>query len=111
MRTINFANTIRRVFAIRNNAAVIVTGKRSSHKPCRWHARHAYTACQAAMRLTMRLVALVRRDRDLMPLGVSSSRLQPCSVATQRLWTQRLLTQRVGTQRLRTQRLGPVERS
>jgi hypothetical protein len=31
----------------------------------------------------MRLVALVRRDRDLLPLGTSLSRLQPCSVATQ----------------------------
>ena len=101
MRTINFANTICRVFAIRNNAAAIVTGKRSSHKPCRWQARHAYTACQAAMRFTMRLVALVRRDRDLMPLGMSSGRLQPCSVATGRLTTQRLTTRR----------LGPVERS
>jgi hypothetical protein len=78
-----------------------VTGKRSSHKPCRWHARHAYTACQAAMRFTMRLVALVRRDRDLLPLGTSLSRLQPCSVAGERL----------STQRLRTPRLGPVERS
>ncbi len=95
MRTINFANTIRRVFAIRNNVAAIVTGKRSSHKPS-WHAHHAYTACQAAMRFTMRLVALVRRDRDLLPLGTSLSRLQPCSVATQRLLTQRV---------------GPVERS
>ena len=95
MRTFNFATTIRRVFAIRNNAAVIVTGKRSSHKPCRWHARHAYTACQAAMRFTMRLVARrVRRDLDLVPLGTSSGRLQPCSVATQR---QRHLTQRLWT--------------
>jgi hypothetical protein len=98
MRTINFANTIRSVFAIRNNAAAIVTGKRSSHKPCRWHARHAYSACQAAMRFTMRLVARVRRDLDLMPLGMGSGRLQPCSVATQR-------------QRHLTQRVGPVERS
>ena len=97
MRTINFANTIRRVFAIRNNVAAIVTGKRSSHKPS-WHARHAYTACQAAMRFTMRLVALVRRDRDLLPLGTSLSRLQPCSVATQR-------------QGFLTQCVGPVERS
>jgi hypothetical protein len=96
MRTINFANTIRRVFAIRNNVAAIVTGKRSSHKPS-WHVRHAYTACQAAMRFTMRLVALVRRDRDLLPLGTSLGRLQPCSVAT--------------TQRLLTPRVGPVERS
>jgi hypothetical protein len=103
MRTINFANTICRVFAIRNNAAAIVTGKRSSHKPCRWHARHAYTACQALVRFTMRLVALVRRDRDLMPLGMSLSRLQPCSVATQGRFTQRRLTQRVC--------VGPVERS
>ena len=101
MRTINFANTICRVFAIRNNAVAIVTGKRSSHKPCRWDVRHAYSACQAAMRFTMRFVALVRRDGDLMPLGMSSSRLQPCSVAAQRLTTQRP----------RTQRLGPVERS
>ena len=81
MRTFNFAATIRRVFAIRNNAAAIVTGKRSSHKPCRWH-RH-YQACQAAMRFALRLVG-VRRDGDLMPLGMSS-RLQPCSVATQRI--------------------------
>ena len=101
MRNFNFANTIRRAFAIRNNAAAIVTGKRSSHKPCRWHARHAYTACQALVRFTMRFVALVRRDGDLMPLGMSSSRLQPCSVATERLTTQRLTTRR----------LGPVERS
>jgi hypothetical protein len=53
------------------------------------------------MRFTMRLVALVRRDRDLMPLGMSSGRLQPCSVVAQRF----------STQRLGTQRLGPVERS
>lgn len=85
MRTFNFATTIRRVFAIRNNAAAIVTGKRSSHKSCRWHARHAYTACQAALRFSMRLVAVVRRDRDLMPLGMSLGRLQPCSVAAQRI--------------------------
>ena len=97
MRTFNFANTICRVFAIRNNVAAIVTGKRSSHKPS-WHARHAYTACQAAMRFPMRLVALVRRDRDLLPLGASLSRLQPCSVAEQR-------------QSFLTQRVGPVERS
>lgn len=102
MRTINFANTICRVFAIRNNAAAIVTGKRSSHKPCRWHARHpGAPGCQALVRFTMRFVALVRRDGDLMPLGMSSSRLQPCSVATERLTTQRLTTRR----------LGPVERS
>ena len=93
MRTFNFATTIRRVFAIRNNVAAIVTSKRSSHKPCRWHAGHAYTACQGKMRFIMRLVALVRRDRDLLPLGTSLSRLQPCSVATQRLC------------------VGPVERS
>jgi hypothetical protein len=105
MRTINFANTIRRVFAIRNNVAAIVTGKRSSHKPG-WHACHAYSACEAAMRFTMRLVALVRRDRDLLPLGMGLSRLQPCSVAAQRF-----LTSFVGTQRHLTQRLGPVERS
>jgi hypothetical protein len=48
------------------------------------------------MRFTMRLVALVRRDRDLLPLGMGLSRLQPCSVATQRLLTPRV---------------GPVERS
>ncbi len=103
MRTSNFATTIRSVFATRNNVAAIVTGKRSSHKPCRWHARHAYTACQASRRgdrFTMRLVAVVRRDRDLMPLGMSSGRLQPCSVAAQR---QRHLTQRLC--------VGPVERS
>ena len=93
MRTSNFATTIRSVFATRNNVAAIVTGRRSSHKPCRWHARHAYTACQAAMRLRPRLVAVVRRDRDLLPLGMSLSRLQPCSVATQRVC------------------IGPVERS
>ena len=79
MRTINFANTICCVFAIRNNVAAIVTGKRSSHKPCRWHAH--YLACQAALRFAMRAVG-VRRDGDLMPLGMSFSRLQPCSVAT-----------------------------
>jgi hypothetical protein len=50
------------------------------------------------MRFTMRLVARVRRDLDLMPLGMGSGRLQPCSVATQR-------------QRHLTQRVGPVERS
>jgi hypothetical protein len=58
------------------------------------------------VRFIMRLVALVRRDRDLMPLGMSSGRLQPCSVAMQRLTTQRPRTQCVGTRRL-----GPVERS
>ena len=40
MRTINFANTIRRVFAIRNNVAAIVTGKHSSHNSS-WHVRQA----------------------------------------------------------------------
>ena len=92
MRTFNFATTIRRVFAIRNNAAAIVTGKRSSHKPCRWHAGHTYLACQATLRFVMRLVG-VRRDGDLMPLGMSFSRLQPCSVVTPRIC------------------VGPVERS
>jgi hypothetical protein len=85
MRKFNFATTIRRVFATRNNAIAIVTGKRSSHKSCRWHARHAYQACQAVMRFTMRFVAVARRDCDLMPLGMSLGRLQPCSVATQRV--------------------------
>ena len=103
MRTFNFATTICRVFAIRNNAAAIVTGKRSSHKPCRWHARHAYSARLAAMRFTMRLVARVRRDLDLVPLGTSSGRLQPCSVATQRPFTQSRFTKRIC--------VGPVERS
>jgi hypothetical protein len=97
MRTFNFAATIRRVFAIRINAAAIVTGKRSSHKPCRWHARHCYQTWQAVLRFAMRVVG-VRRDGDLMPLGMSFSRLQPCSVASQR-------------QGLLTQRVGPVERS
>src|SRR5687768_16248684 len=71
MRTFNFAATICRVFAIRNNAAAIVTCKRSSHKSSRWHAGHAYQACQAALRFVMRAVAtVVRRDGDLMPLGM-----------------------------------------
>ena len=48
-------------------------------------ALRAYDACQAALRFTMRLVAVARRDRDLMPLGMSSGLLQPCSVATQRI--------------------------
>jgi hypothetical protein len=88
MRTFNFAATIRRVFAIRNNAAVIVTGKRSSHKSSRWHASHACQACQAALRFVMRKATVVRPDRDLMPLGMGQSRLQPCSVATQRVFVE-----------------------
>ena len=93
MRTSNFATTIRSVFATRNNVAAIVTGKRSSHKPCCWQACHAHYACQAALRFLMRLVGVARRDRDLMPLSMSLGRLQPCSVATQRVC------------------IGPVERS
>ena len=89
MRTFNFAATICRVFAIRNNAAAIVTGKRSSHKPCRWHARHSYQAWQSECALRCASFG-VRRDGDLMPLGMSFSRLQPCSVATQSLRMQRL---------------------
>jgi hypothetical protein len=37
------------------------------------------------LRFTMRLVAVARRDRDLMPLRMSCGLLQPCSVATQRI--------------------------
>ena len=89
MRTFNFAATICRVFAIRNNAAAIVTCKRSSHKSSRWHAGHAYQACQAALRFVMRAVAtVVRRDGDLMPLGMGQRRLQPCSVALRRVFVE-----------------------
>ena len=85
MRTFNFATTIRRVFAIGINRAAVVTGKRSSHKPCCWQACHAHYACQAALRFLRRLVGVARRDRDLMPLSMSLGRLQPCSVATRRV--------------------------
>ena len=55
MRTFNFAATIRRVFAIRNNVAAIVTGKRaSSHKHSAWHASPSYRLRQAIMRFAQR---------------------------------------------------------
>jgi len=89
MRTFNFAATIRRVFAIRNNVAAIVTGKRaSSHKTSAWHASLSYRLRQAIARFAQRYCAgAVCLDADLMPLsmGLSRTRLQPCSVATQRV--------------------------
>ena len=84
MRTFNFAATIRRVFAIRNNAAAIVTGKRSSHKPCRWHAatiRRARPQCASPLRLVARCTA----RRRSYATGHEFPSLQPCSVATQRI--------------------------
>jgi hypothetical protein len=91
MRTFNFASTIRRVFAIRNNVAAIVMGKRaSSHKTSAWHASPSYRLRQAFSRLRFAQrfgAGAVCLDADLMPLsmGFSRTRLQPCSVATQRV--------------------------
>ena len=89
MRTFNFATTIRRVFAIRNNAAAIVTGKRaSSHKQSAWHASLSYRLRQAFSRIAQRFgTGAVCLDADLMPLGMGLSRMRlvPCSVATQRV--------------------------
>ena len=83
MRTFNFAATIRRVFAIRNNAAAIVTGKRSSHKPCRWHAAHYQRARPLCASHCVSWRGMARRGSYA--TGHEFARLQPCSVATQRV--------------------------
>lgn len=88
MRTFNFANTIRRVFAIRNDRATNVTSKRSgSPKASSWLPVHAPAAWAEALRFVMcHVQGVVRPDVGQQRLTTLLGRLRPCSVAAGRVF-------------------------